>query len=116
MPPGCGIDSRRSRVTTRGCRVTRRFSCVPARVATLSLGTPPMTNKGRQSGSTREVSMRFTLASLFLFLIAPAYGADDVPAPTGGLVAKGAKLELLFTRTAKIKGGLTEGPAVAPDG
>ena len=28
----------------------------------------------------------------------------------------GAKLELLFTRTAKINGGLTEGPAVAPDG
>jgi gluconolactonase len=28
----------------------------------------------------------------------------------------GAKLELLFTRTAPIRGGLTEGPAVAPDG
>lgn len=42
--------------------------------------------------------------------------ADDLPAPTGDLVAKGAKLELLFTRTANIKGGLTEGPAAAPDG
>jgi len=60
--------------------------------------------------------MRFTLASLLLFLFAHAHAADDVPAPTGDLVAKGAKLELLFTRTAKIKGGLTEGPAVAPDG
>ena len=42
---------------------------------------------------------------------------DDVPAPTGdAIVAKGAKLELLFTRTAQIEGGLTEGPACAPDG
>jgi gluconolactonase len=32
------------------------------------------------------------------------------------IVPAGAKLELLFTRTAKIAGGLTEGPAVAPDG
>src|SRR5262245_36086963 len=43
--------------------------------------------------------------------------AADVPAPTGkSIVPEGAKLELLFTRTAPIKGGLTEGPAVAPDG
>ena len=28
----------------------------------------------------------------------------------------GARLELLYTRTAPIQGGLTEGPAVAPDG
>ena len=32
------------------------------------------------------------------------------------IVPDGAKLEKLFTRTAKITGGLTEGPAVAPDG
>jgi gluconolactonase len=31
-------------------------------------------------------------------------------------VPPGAKLELLFTRSAPIRGGLTEGPAVAPDG
>lgn len=43
--------------------------------------------------------------------------ADDLPAPTGdAIVPAGAKLERLFTRTAKITGGLTEGPAVAPDG
>jgi gluconolactonase len=29
---------------------------------------------------------------------------------------RGAKLELLYTRQAKLNGGLTEGPAVAPDG
>jgi gluconolactonase len=43
--------------------------------------------------------------------------AADVPPPTGdAVVAPDAKLELLYTRTANIQGGLTEGPAVAPDG
>src|SRR6187431_2595506 len=43
--------------------------------------------------------------------------AADVPKPTGDkIVSPDAKLELLFTRSADIKGGLTEGPAVAPDG
>jgi len=32
------------------------------------------------------------------------------------IVPRGAKLERLFTRTAPISGGLTEGPAAAPDG
>ncbi|MBC8352985.1 MAG: SMP-30/gluconolactonase/LRE family protein [Planctomycetes bacterium] len=41
----------------------------------------------------------------------------QLPAPTGKMiVAKNSKLELLFSRKAKIEGGLTEGPAVAPDG
>ena len=40
-----------------------------------------------------------------------------LPAPSGKtIVAKNSVLELLFTRKAKIAGGLTEGPAVAPDG
>ena len=38
-----------------------------------------------------------------------AVRADD-------LVPPGAKLELLYTRSAPIKGGLTEGVAAAPDG
>jgi gluconolactonase len=43
--------------------------------------------------------------------------AADLPAPSGpAIVPEGAKFELLFTRTAKISGGLTEGPACAPDG
>jgi len=50
-----------------------------------------------------------------LLLAAP--GADaEIPKPTGDIVAPDAKLELLFTRSARIEGGLTEGPAVAPDG
>jgi len=43
--------------------------------------------------------------------------AADLPKPTGeAIVSPDTKLEWLFTRTAKIEGGLTEGPAVAPDG
>ena len=43
--------------------------------------------------------------------------AADLPKPTGdAIVSPDAKLDWLFTRTAKIEGGLTEGPAVAPDG
>src|SRR5262245_33559415 len=62
--------------------------------------------------------MRTVLASLLVFVLSPAAFADaEVPKPTGDeIVPEGAKLELLFTRTAKIKGGLTEGPAAAPDG
>src|SRR5437763_9187259 len=57
--------------------------------------------------------------ALLCLLLSPAFvrAADDVPAPTGdAVVSKDAKLEKLFTRTAKIQGGLTEGPACAPDG
>lgn len=43
--------------------------------------------------------------------------AADVPPPTGDkIVAPDAKWERVYTRTAPIEGGLTEGPAVAPDG
>ena len=38
----------------------------------------------------------------------PAHAADD-------LVPSGSTLELLYTRSAPIKGGLTEGVAAAPD-
>src|SRR5438105_1146992 len=41
----------------------------------------------------------------------------ELPKPTGELILRSdSKLELLFTRSAPIKGGLTEGPTVAPDG
>ena len=41
----------------------------------------------------------------------------ELPKPTGdSIVSPDAKFELLFKRSAPIKGGLTEGPAVAPDG
>lgn len=59
--------------------------------------------------------MKIISATIVLFS-APFLFADDLPPPTGNIVADGAKLELLFTRTAKIQKGLTEGPACAPDG
>src|SRR5438270_3911071 len=42
----------------------------------------------------------------------------EIPPPTGStdIVDADAKFELLYTRSAPINGGLTEGPAVAPDG
>jgi gluconolactonase len=54
----------------------------------------------------------------FLFLLLPPSAwAEAPPKPTGEtIVPPDAKLELLFTREAPIKGGLTEGPTVAPDG
>ncbi|MBI2823208.1 MAG: SMP-30/gluconolactonase/LRE family protein [Planctomycetia bacterium] len=53
-----------------------------------------------------------TSFALFASLgVTPHVAAADDP-----IVPAGAKLELLFTRTAPINGGLTEGPAVAPDG
>src|SRR5438445_2097798 len=44
--------------------------------------------------------------------------AAEIPKPVGdsSIVDPDAQFELLYTRTAAIKGGLTEGPAVAPDG
>lgn len=57
---------------------------------------------------------------LSLLMLSQAEGmvfADDLPAPTGEtIVSPDATWELLFTRSAPIEGGLTEGPAVAPDG
>ena len=57
--------------------------------------------------------------ALFVICFATAGVAADEPLwPSGSLefIDPHAKLELLYTRTANIKGGLTEGPAVAPDG
>ncbi|MEX2286921.1 MAG: SMP-30/gluconolactonase/LRE family protein [Planctomycetaceae bacterium] len=58
-----------------------------------------------------------TLAALALMLTAPVRADQKLDPPTGeAIVSPDAKLELLFTRMAAVAGGLTEGPAVAPDG
>ncbi|MFO0871251.1 MAG: DUF6807 family protein [Pirellulales bacterium] len=45
------------------------------------------------------------------------YSGPQVPRPTGeSIVSPEARLEWLYTREFPIRGGLTEGPAVAPDG
>src|ERR1051326_1256670 len=61
--------------------------------------------------------MRSLWILVLAFALPPACLAADIPTPTGdAIVAGDAKLELLFTRSLEITGGLTEGPAVAPDG
>lgn len=61
--------------------------------------------------------MRLLAGVLTGLLMVSSARAADVPKPTGdAIVSPDARLELLFTRSAKIAGGLTEGPAVAPDG
>ncbi len=56
------------------------------------------------------------LTTSFVFAIAAVTHAQDLK-PTGdAIVSPDAKLELLYTRSAPINGGLTEGAAVAPDG
>lgn len=58
-----------------------------------------------------------TFSLLLPLLSAGIVAATDLPKPSGDrIVSADVKLELLFTRTAPISGGLTEGPAVAPDG
>lgn len=68
-----------------------------------------------------RVQQRAALAAQTAALSAQAQaalrGAIPAPPPTGAdVVAPDARWEVLFTRTAPISGGLTEGPAVAPDG
>jgi gluconolactonase len=59
--------------------------------------------------------LSLTFALLVCTCIVPAFlradGTDDNP-----IFPNGARLELLFTRNAELNSGLTEGPAVAPDG
>src|SRR5438270_6275604 len=65
---------------------------------------------------SRETVMRF-LALLALCSIGAAL-AEEIPRPVGdtSIVDPEAKFEMLYTRSAPVSGGLTEGPAVAPDG
>jgi len=67
---------------------------------------------------TAEGYRRWTgLVGAALALPIPISADARIAAPSGeSIVEPGAKFELLFTRSAPIKGGLTEGPAVAPDG
>ena len=50
-------------------------------------------------------------------LLSNAVAEEALPPPRGdSVVVEGETLELLYTRTSSASGGLTEGPAVAPDG
>lgn len=65
-----------------------------------------------------EVNMRQCISGLAMLVFVATTLADEAPPPPTGetVVAPDAKFEKLFTRTAKITGGLTEGPTCAPDG
>ena len=66
-----------------------------------------------------RISRLLSVASslVFLFAALPALRSAELDKPTGeSIVSPDARLELLFTRSAPIKGGLTEGPAAARDG
>src|SRR4051812_33602512 len=64
-----------------------------------------------------ENVMPKALACLAVLMLGIVSARADLPKPTGdSIVSPDAKLELLFTRTANIKGGLTEGPTAGPDG
>jgi gluconolactonase len=61
--------------------------------------------------------MRFLIVlPALLLVVAPSMGDDPMPKGSEKFVSPDAKLKHLFTREAKINGGLTEGPACAPDG
>jgi gluconolactonase len=65
----------------------------------------------------KEHAMRILAVFCLTCALISTVAAADIPKPTGeSIVDPDAKFELLFTRSAPIKGGLTEGPAVAPDG
>ena len=54
---------------------------------------------------------------LFLVILGSLVSAAEIPAPSGeAIVDADARFELLYTRKETGKAGLTEGPAVAPDG
>jgi gluconolactonase len=57
------------------------------------------------------------LLAALLLSAPPAAAEEKLDPPTGrSIVAPDARLERVFTRQVKLEGGLTEGPAVAPDG
>ena len=63
--------------------------------------------------ATRTILVCVSLAGL---AHVPCCAAEPLKHSGAAIVAPDAPLELLYTRTAPIQGGLTEGPAVAPDG
>src|SRR5438552_990494 len=59
---------------------------------------------------------RSILLTLFLLFPVPLRAEKPPPPEANDIVPKEAKLELLYTRSDGVKGGLTDGPAVATDG
>lgn len=67
--------------------------------------------------SHRRFAVWTMVATTALSIGVRPLSSAELAKPTGdAIVSPDAKLELLYTRSAQISGGLTEGPAVAPDG
>jgi len=60
--------------------------------------------------------LRWTLFILLLVGLVPLRAEEPPPPEANSIVPREARLELLWTRDDGVKGGLTEGPAAAPDG
>jgi gluconolactonase len=60
--------------------------------------------------------MRTLVTTLIVVAVLALIYSAPMTAAENPILPEGAKLEHLYTRTAQLNGGLTEGPAVAPDG
>ena len=61
--------------------------------------------------------MRICSVFITALICVPSALGQELPAPSGdSIVGPDARFEILFTRAEADKGGLTEGPAVGPDG
>ena len=68
---------------------------------------------------SQTIFTKMRVSTVLALILAPHLflRAAELDKPTGEtIVSPDARLELLFTRSAPIKGGLTEGPAAARDG
>jgi hypothetical protein len=82
------------------------------------MGAAPSVNLERSNlDPLMETAMRPAICALACIACSPFSLAADLPKPSGdAIVSPEARLDPVFTRSLPIKGGLTEGPAVAPDG
>ena len=64
----------------------------------------------------RSLSISISILALFSLAACGPQAPAPEPEVSQSIVPDGAKLEKLFTRIIDMTGGLTEGPAVAPDG
>ena len=75
------------------------------------------TRRRPSTDSIRGRVMSRRSEALALVLVTPVWAQEGIPAPSGeAIVAPDARFEVLYTRPETAKGGLTESPAVAPDG
>ena len=105
---GAGINARSGAAALAASTATNNKTTTA--VVAVSTAAPTAT------ATTAAVAVTTTPAVLAVAAQAVAVQATAAPAAANPIVAPGAKLEWLYTREFPIRGGLSEGPAVAPDG